>query len=105
MPPIRIGFIGLSSKPDCWATLAHIPYLRQSPHYEIVALCNSTPAHALESIAAHHLAPPQKTPGPPPPNSSPTPPSTGSSSAPALTPTTRLRSRHALLAKASLSNG
>jgi predicted dehydrogenase len=55
MPPIRIGFIGLSSKPDCWATLAHIPYLRRSPHYEIVALCNSTPAKALESIAAHNL--------------------------------------------------
>jgi predicted dehydrogenase len=60
MPPIRIGFIGLSSKPDCWATLAHIPYLRQSPHYEIVALCNSTPAKALESIAAHNLPPTTK---------------------------------------------
>jgi predicted dehydrogenase len=60
MPPIRIGFIGLSSKPDCWATLAHIPYLRRSPHYEIVALCNSTPAKALESIAAHSLPPTTK---------------------------------------------
>jgi predicted dehydrogenase len=60
MPPIRIGFIGLSSKPDCWATLAHIPYLRRSPHYEIVALCNSTPAKALESIAAHNLPPTTK---------------------------------------------
>lgn len=60
MPPIRIGFIGLSSKPDCWGTLAHIPYLRRSPHYEIVALCNSTPAKALESIAAHNLPPTTK---------------------------------------------
>src|SRR5271163_4434077 len=60
MSPIRIGFIGLSSKSDCWATLAHIPYLRRSPHYEIVALCNSTPAKALESIAAHNLPPTTK---------------------------------------------
>src|ERR1700733_14320499 len=66
MPPIRIGFIGLSSKPDCWATLAHIPYLRQSPHYEIVALCNSTPAKALESIAAHNLPPTTKAYASPP---------------------------------------
>lgn len=52
---IRIGFIGLSSKPDSWATLAHLPYLRRSPYYEIVALCNSTPEKAAQSIAAHQL--------------------------------------------------
>lgn len=55
MPRIRIGFIGLSSKPDSWATLAHLPYLRRSPHYEIVALCNSTPEKAQQSIVAHNL--------------------------------------------------
>jgi predicted dehydrogenase len=57
---IRIGFIGLSSKPDSWATLAHLPYLRRSPHYEIVALCNSTPEKAAQSIAAHNLPPTTK---------------------------------------------
>jgi predicted dehydrogenase len=56
-PRIRIGFIGLSSKPDSWATLAHLPYLRRSPHYEIVALCNSTPERAAQAIAAHDLPP------------------------------------------------
>ena len=60
MPPIRLGFIGLSSKPDSWATLAHLPYLRRSPNYEIVALCNSTPAKAVESIQAHNLPPATK---------------------------------------------
>jgi predicted dehydrogenase len=60
MPRIRIGFIGLSSKPDSWATLAHLPYLRRSPYYEIVALCNSTPEKAHQSIAAHNLPPTTK---------------------------------------------
>ena len=59
-PPIRIGFIGLSSKADSWATLAHLPYLRRSPNYEIVALCNSTPEKAIESINAHNLPPATK---------------------------------------------
>jgi predicted dehydrogenase len=58
---IRVGFIGLSSKPDSWATLAHLPYLRRSTHFDIVALCNSSPEKARQSIAAHSLPPTTKT--------------------------------------------
>ena len=55
--PIHIGIIGLSCKPDAWATLAHLPYLRVSPYYKIVALCNSSVPAAKASIKAHALPP------------------------------------------------
>jgi predicted dehydrogenase len=42
MAPIRIGIVGLSSKPGAWATLAHLPRLAKSPNYKIVAICNSS---------------------------------------------------------------
>lgn len=42
MAPIKVGILGLSTKPSAWATLAHFPYLKSSPHYQIVAVCNST---------------------------------------------------------------
>lgn len=54
--PIRVGFIGLNAK-DSWAVNAHLPYLKRSPKYEIVALLNSSEDAAKAAIAAHGLAP------------------------------------------------
>ncbi|KAF2837686.1 NAD-binding Rossmann fold oxidoreductase family protein [Patellaria atrata CBS 101060] len=54
MSPIRIGFIGLSSS-QSWSTWAHLPYLKSSSKYEIVALCNSTLEKAQAAIRAHEL--------------------------------------------------
>lgn len=42
MAPIKVGILGLSTKPSAWATLAHYPYLKSSDHYKIVAVCNSS---------------------------------------------------------------
>ncbi|KAK5081249.1 transcription regulator gal80 [Lithohypha guttulata] len=42
MAPIKVGILGLSTKPSAWATLAHYPYLKSSQHYQIVAVCNSS---------------------------------------------------------------
>ena len=42
MAPIKVGILGLSTKPSAWATLAHYPYLKSSTHYKIVAVCNSS---------------------------------------------------------------
>lgn len=53
--PIRIGIIGLSTKPGAWATLAHLPRLAISPNYKIVALCNSTLESTKAAIKAHNL--------------------------------------------------
>jgi predicted dehydrogenase len=39
MPPIRIGFLGLSK--SGWAPGTHLPYLQKSDKYKIVAICNS----------------------------------------------------------------
>jgi predicted dehydrogenase len=58
--PIRIGFIGLSSSKDGWANMAHFPYLSQSPHYAITALCNSSIESAQEAIKLHNLPPSTK---------------------------------------------
>lgn len=54
MPPIRIGFIGLSSS-QSWSVWAHLPYLKSTPKYEIVALCNSSVESAYAAIKAHGL--------------------------------------------------
>lgn len=54
MKSIRVGFIGLSAKPS-WAAEAHLPYLRDSPLYTIVALCNSSIDAAQAAITAHSL--------------------------------------------------
>ncbi|KAL2068549.1 hypothetical protein VTL71DRAFT_14886 [Oculimacula yallundae] len=54
--PIRVGLIGLaSSSSDAyegtnWAASAHLPYLLKSPHYEIVALLNSSADSARAAI-------------------------------------------------------
>lgn len=54
MPPIRIGFIGLSATGG-WAQSAHLPYLRKSSKYSITALCNSSVDSAKAAIKAHDL--------------------------------------------------
>ena len=55
MAPIRVGIIGLSAKAGTWATLAHLPRLRSSPNYEIIALCNTSLASSEAAIKAHSL--------------------------------------------------
>ncbi len=53
--PIRVGIIGLSSKKDAWATIAHLPHLRRSPNFQILALCNSSLESTRAAIKAHDL--------------------------------------------------
>lgn len=68
MPPIRVGLVGLpksATLTNGWTLTAHFPSLIASPHYEIVALCNSTVASAEESKAIHKLGPDVKTYGSP----------------------------------------
>lgn len=60
MSPIRVGLIGLSSEPagvgqGKWGVSAHLASLRPSPHYEIVAVCNSSVESARRSIEYHKL--------------------------------------------------
>jgi len=55
MAPIRVGIVGLSSKPGAWATLAHLPRLVSSPNFQIVALCNSSLESTQAAIKAHNL--------------------------------------------------
>lgn len=59
MSPIKIGFIGLSST-QSWAVWAHLPYLKSTSKYEIVALCNSSLASAKAAIETHGLRPTTK---------------------------------------------
>ncbi|KAL7785812.1 hypothetical protein V8C37DRAFT_412797 [Trichoderma ceciliae] len=60
MAPIRIGLIGLGATgpglgPGTWAVAAHLASFVPSPHYEIVAVCNSTVESARRSIEYHKL--------------------------------------------------
>ncbi|KAH0829500.1 hypothetical protein AYO21_07600 [Fonsecaea monophora] len=55
MAPIRVGIVGLSSKPTTWAPLAHLPRLASSPNFKIVALCNTTLESTKAAIKAHNL--------------------------------------------------
>jgi predicted dehydrogenase len=63
MAPIRVGIIGLASgtgEPTAspgggWASSAHLPYLLASPHFEIVALCNSSVDSAKIAIKKYDL--------------------------------------------------
>ncbi|KAK4449688.1 putative oxidoreductase [Podospora aff. communis PSN243] len=62
MKPIRVGIIGLGPKtntfgPGLWAVQAHLPCLQASPHYQVVAVANSTIESAQRSIASHNLPP------------------------------------------------
>ncbi|KAL1595070.1 hypothetical protein SLS60_009757 [Paraconiothyrium brasiliense] len=54
MAPVKIGFIGLSST-QSWAVWAHLPYLKASSKYQIVALCNSSVDSAKKAIETHGL--------------------------------------------------
>ena len=58
--PIRVGFIGLSSKPSpafagVWGQKAHLPYLVNSEDYTIIAFCNSSTESAKKAIQLHGL--------------------------------------------------
>ncbi|KAJ9668453.1 hypothetical protein H2201_001501 [Coniosporium apollinis] len=61
MAPIRVGFRGISAnvgpRTDAggWAKAAHLPYLRKSSLYEIVALCNTSVETAKAAIRSHGL--------------------------------------------------
>ncbi|KAL7953224.1 hypothetical protein V8C34DRAFT_318359 [Trichoderma compactum] len=60
MSPIRVGVVGLSPEPagvgqGKWGVSAHLASLRPSPHYEIVAICNSSVESARRSIEYHKL--------------------------------------------------
>lgn len=67
MAPIRVGLIGLTTvtpsgegyTPGSWG-LAHLAGLSGSPHYKIVALCNSTVEKAQKSIEHNKLDPATK---------------------------------------------
>ncbi|KAM0713427.1 hypothetical protein Q7P37_010389 [Cladosporium fusiforme] len=54
MTKIGVGLIGLSAGGG-WAAFAHLPYLRQTDKYELVALTNSSLDSARQSIKAHGL--------------------------------------------------
>ncbi len=53
MAPIRVGFLGLSK--SGWAVKAHLPYIKATDKYEIVAVCNSSVESAKEAIKTHSL--------------------------------------------------
>ena len=69
MAPIRVGLIGLSSGTgaysgspgDGWASSAHLPYLTASPHYQVVALCNTSVEAAKVAVEKYHLPSSTKT--------------------------------------------
>lgn len=54
MAPIRVGFIGLSK--TGWAPVSHLPYLKQTDKFEIVAIQNSSVESAQEAIKLHGLS-------------------------------------------------
>ncbi|KAK0119923.1 transcription regulator gal80 [Cadophora gregata] len=53
MPPIRVGFLGLSS--SGWAPGAHLPFLKHSDKYQIVAICNSSVESSKAAIKKYEL--------------------------------------------------
>ncbi|KAL7908111.1 NAD(P)-binding protein [Trichoderma velutinum] len=60
MAPIKVGIIGLGATsyalgPGVWAVGAHLASFVPSPHYEIVAICNSSVESAQRSIDFHKL--------------------------------------------------
>ena len=59
MAPIRIGILGLPAAGG-WANVAHLPYLRQTSKYKIVAIANSSVASAQAAISALSLDPTTK---------------------------------------------
>jgi predicted dehydrogenase len=71
MAPIRVGFIGLSGAPpekyegSGWGPNAHLPFLKQSPHFEIVALLNTSVESAKAAVRKYELPESTKTYGDP----------------------------------------
>ena len=68
MSPIRVGVIGLSASGTSgtsWAEKSHLAYLRASPKYTIVAVCNSSVESAKRAIKAFELSPDAKAYGNP----------------------------------------
>ena len=55
MSAIRVGFIGLASNDASWSTYAHIPYLRQTQKYKIVALLSSSKESAEKAVQFNDL--------------------------------------------------
>lgn len=53
MAPIRVGFLGLSKAG--WARGAHLPFLKSSEKYQIVAICNSSVKSSKEAIKLYDL--------------------------------------------------
>ena len=54
MASIKVGFIGRGATSG-WAERAHLPYLKESGKYEIVALCNSSVESAEAAIEPYGL--------------------------------------------------
>ncbi|SPJ72185.1 related to dehydrogenases and related proteins [Fusarium torulosum] len=52
--PIRVGIVGLSSSGG-WASIAHLPYLRDSTKYQITGLCNSSIQSSQDAIRKYKL--------------------------------------------------
>lgn len=67
MALIRVAIVGLSAAAtgSGWAASAHLPYLLKSPHYKIVALCNTSLEKAEAAIKAYNLDPQTKAYGSP----------------------------------------
>lgn len=71
MAPIRVGLIGLSGAPadkyegTNWSYLGHLPYLTKTPHYEIVALLNSSAESARAAVQKYNLPSETRTYGDP----------------------------------------
>lgn len=55
--PIRVGIVGLSASPMAWVTRAHLGPIKDSPHYELVALATSSPESATLAAKKHGVAP------------------------------------------------
>ncbi|TVY83710.1 Galactose/lactose metabolism regulatory protein GAL80 [Lachnellula suecica] len=64
MALIKIGFIGLSATAG-WARGAHLPFLKDSSDYEIVAVCNSSVKSSEAAIKLYSLSPSTKAYGDP----------------------------------------
>jgi predicted dehydrogenase len=66
MAPIRVGLVGLSGAPPdqyegvSWTPNAHLPYLKASPNYEIIALLNTSIASGNAVIERYNLPPETK---------------------------------------------
>lgn len=67
MAPIRVGILGLSVSTGgtSWAKNAHLEYLKASPKYELIAICNSSAESAQKAIKEFGLGPDAKAYGSP----------------------------------------